>query len=230
MEWSQTEIEQLSPILEQIRVDLEPIEGKNILVLCSAGGDVALWLAQRLKRGKIVGLELDQALVASARQRAREQGLESLVEFHQAQRTRLPFPNATFDALLSEFIVFPTLAPTEIGQAEMARTLKSGGTMVLTDVIATRHVPDEVRADLQAIGLDYLCEGTQDDFRRWMEEVGLLSVEIADLTPIVRPIWEQRRRTSPSAKGSRGYVLLLDDTNFGLGKAIFYIYARGKKP
>ena len=230
MKWTQAEIERLSPVLEQIRMDLEPINGKNILVLCSAGGDVAFWLARQMKRGKVTGLELDLRLLESARRLAKEQGLRNLVEFRQAEKTCIPFPNDTFDALVSEFIVFPTLAPTEIGQPEMARVLKSGGLMVLTDVIVAKPIPHDVRADLKAIGLDYLCEGTQDDFRRWMEEAGLIDIEVVDLTSTVRRVWEQRRRTLPPLEERRGYGYLLDDPNFGLGEAIFYIYVRGKKP
>jgi len=49
----------------------------------------------------------------------------------------------------------------------MARVLKSGGIMALTDVIVTKPIPEDVRADFQAIGLDYLGEGTQEHFRRW---------------------------------------------------------------
>jgi SAM-dependent methyltransferase len=229
MKWTQAEIELLSPVLKRIRMDLEPIDGKNILVLCSAGGDVAFWLAKQMKQGKVTALELDPTLLARASQLAKEQGLENLVEFRQAERTHIPFSSASFDALVSEFIIFPTPVPTEIGQPEMARVLKSGGMMVLTDVIVTKSIPEDMRADFQAIGLDYLCEGTQDDFRRWMEEAGLISVEIVDLTSTVRRVWEQRRKTVP-VEEHKGYIHLLEDPNFGLGEAIFYIYVRGKKP
>lgn len=230
MKWALSEIELLSPILDQIRIDLEPLDDKNILVLCSAGGEVALWLAKKLKQGKVTGLELDQDLLERAGQLAKEQGLENLVEFRQAEKTFLPLPDDTFDALVSEFIVFPTPAPTEIGQPEMRRVLKSGGRILLTDVIVTKAIPQDVRADFQAIGLDYLCVGTQDDFRRWMEETGLIGVEVVDLTPTVRQVWEQRRRTIPMTEKRRGYAYLLDDPDFRLGEAIFYIYVRGKKP
>jgi hypothetical protein len=41
--------------------------------------------------------------------------------------------------------------------------------MMFTDVIVPKPTPQDVRAEIQAIGLNYLREGTQDDFRRWME-------------------------------------------------------------
>ena len=229
MKWTQSEIELLSPILEQIRTDLGPLDDKNILILCSAGGDVALWLVKKLKRGKVIGLELDQALLESARQLAKERGLENLVEFRQVEKTSIPLPDNTFDALVSEFIVFPTPTPTEIGQPEMARVLKTGGKMVLTDVIVIKPVPQPIRHELQAIGLDYLCDGTQDDFRNWMADAGLTNVEIIDFTSAVRKVWEQKREVDKLPEHQKGYSYLLEDPEFRLGEAIFYIYVRGEK-
>ena len=156
--------------------------------------------------------------------------MENVVEFFQADRTRIPFPDNTYDALVSEFIVFPTPVPTEIGQPEMARVLKPGGIMVLTDVIVTKSIPQDVREEFQAIGLDYLCEGTQDDFHCWMEAAGLLNIEVVDLTPTVHRVWEQKRRSVPRSEVCKGYDYLLDNPDFKLGEAIFYIYICGRKP
>lgn len=230
MNWTQNEIALLSPVLQRFEIDFKPLDGKNILVLCSAGGDVAFWLASRMKHGKVVGIELNPQLLERACQQAEEQGLENVVEFYQAEKTSIPFPDSTFDALVSEFIVFPTPSPTEIGQPEMSRVLKSGGIMALTDVIVINPLPQDVRAELQAIGLDYLCEGTQDDFLRWMEEAGLVGAEVVDLTPFVRRVWEKRRKSSSTAEEPKGFTYLLDDPNSRVGDAIFYIYVCGKKP
>ena len=164
MKWTQSEIKQLSPLLEQVQADLEPLEGENILVLCSAAGEIAFWLGEKVKHGKVTGVELSQELLDVARSSARRKGLENIVEFQPTEKTSIPLPNATFDGLVSEFIVFPTPTPTEIGQPEMARVLKAGGKMVLTDVIVIKPVPQPIRNELQAIGLDYLCDGTQDDW------------------------------------------------------------------
>jgi hypothetical protein len=139
-------------------------------------------------------------------------------------------PDASFDALVREFIVYPTNAPAEIGQSEMVRVLKPGGKMVLTDVILTRPLPAEAHEALGNIGLDHLCEATRDDFKRWMTAAGLVNVEVLDLTSSVRSAWESRRDTDLSAAHWMGYSYLLEDMQFGLGKAIFYIYVHGEKP
>ncbi len=230
MKWSRSEIDHLFPILEQVSSDLAPMEGKVILVLCSAAGEVAFWLGEMMEQGKVTGLELDGESLDIARRSAHEMGLEGMVEFQPAEKKRIPMPDASFDGLVSEFIVYPTTTPTEIGQAEMARVLKPGGKMVLTDVIVTRPLPQAVRDELQAIGLDYLCEGTQNDFRHWMASAGLTNIDVIDFTPLLREVWEGKRRNEPAAGHHKGYSYLLDDPIYGLGKAIFYIYVRGEKP
>ena len=230
MRWQQDEIKVLLPILEQVRANIGLLGEKYVLVLCSAAGDVAFYLSEGIGRGKIVGLETNDELLDRARETAEDRGLERLVSFQKAEVNRIAFPDETFDALVSEFIIFPTPEPTQIGQPEMARVLKAGGNMVLTDVILSKPIPESVRAAYRTIGLDYLCDATVDDFRSWMEEAGLTDVCVLDFTTRVRKVWEQRRATDSLPDHRSGYAYLLDDTEYGLGEAAFYIYVRGNKP
>lgn len=230
MKWGRNEIDRLSPILEQISSDLAPVDGKQILVLCSATGELVFWLGEMMEQGKVTGVELDQESLTIARRSAHEMGLERMVEFVPAEMQHIPLPADGFDGLVSEFIVYPTSTPTEIGQPEMARVLKPGGRMIFTDVIVTKPLPPIVRQELEIIGLNYLCEGTRDDFRSWMTAAGLVNVAMLDLTPIVRAVWEYRRDSDRAGSHQMGYSYLLDDPHYGLGKAVFYIYVRGEKP
>lgn len=227
--WTKQELKALQPVLERMAQDARPLEGKKVLVLCSAAGDVAFWLAKQIGNGKVSGLELNDALLAQAQAQARRRGLTDRVEFHRAEMHRIPFLDEAFDAVISEFIIYPTPEPTLIGQPEMARVLKAGGCMLITDVIVTKPLPEDARAALRAIGLDYLCEATADDFQKWMSEAGLIDVAIHDWTPLLRGIWERRRALDLQPEHQAGYALLLEDEKLRLGEAIFYIYVRGRK-
>ena len=226
--WNPKEQEILAPVLERIGETIGPLEGKRVLVLCSAAGDVAFWLAKRMRTGRVVGLELSEEQLKAARARAGD--LAPRVAFLPAERTRIPFPDASFDALVSEFIVFPSPEPTDIGQPEMARVLRPGGTLVLTDVIAQGAFPDEVKRALAEVGLTYWCEASPDDFRGWMEEAGFSEIAVEDLTPLVRRAWAWRRAHDPEAAAKPGYRYLLEDERFALGRGLFYILVRGRKP
>jgi ubiquinone/menaquinone biosynthesis C-methylase UbiE len=230
MKWSRNEINHLLPILERISSDLAPVDGKNILVLCSATGEVAFWLAEMMEQGHVTGLELDQESLDIARRATHEMGLEGVVEFLPAEKQHIPMPDSSFDVLVREFTVYPTPTPTEIRQSEMARVLKPGGKMVLNDVIVTKLLPQPARQALAAIGLDYVCDGTQADFHGWMVDAGLINVEVRDLTSIVRKCWEDRYASDFATSHQSGYSYLLDNPQVGLGKTIFYISVRGEKP
>lgn len=230
MKWNRSEIDRLSSILEQLSFDLAPVDGKRILVLCSAAGEVALRLAEMMETGRVTGLELDQESLGLARRSVHEMGLEGMVEFLPAEMDHIPLPDKSFDDLVREFIVYPTTTPTQIGQPEMARVLAPGGRMILTDMIATAPLPIQVRQELANIGLDYLCETTQDDFRTWMTNAGLINVELLDMTPTVQVVWEERRLLDPAASHQQAYAYLLDDARFCLGSRLFYIYVRADKP
>jgi len=102
--------------------------------------------------------------------------------------------------------------------------------MILTDVIVTRQLSLPVRAELERIGLTYLCEATEEDFRSWMAEAGLIEVTVTDLTSILRPVWEDRWDNDDGPSHQAGYEYLLENPQTSLGKAIQYIYVRGEKP
>jgi SAM-dependent methyltransferase len=228
--WGGEDLGELEAILQRIEEELKPLRGKNILVLCCGAGQVALRLANKMAgSGKVVGLDLSDDLLERARRKAKAEGLERVVQFQKAEKHLLTFPDRTFDALVSEFIVYPAPLITEIGQPEMARVLKPGGKIILTDVIVTKPLTEETTETLKAIGLDYLCEGTQEDFRRWMEDAGLVNIEVLDFTQLLRKVWERRREGDVSPGREAGYFTLLEDSALRLGEAIFYIYVQGEK-
>ncbi len=66
--WTTAEQRTLAPNIDALLADLEPLAGKHVLVLCSAGGEVA-FRAVRRGAAHVVGLELDDHLLASARRR-----------------------------------------------------------------------------------------------------------------------------------------------------------------
>jgi cyclopropane fatty-acyl-phospholipid synthase-like methyltransferase len=230
MKWNRSEIDRLSPILEQISADLAPVDGKRILILGSAAGEMVFRLAEMMELGRVTGLELDPEALELARRSAHEMGLEDMVEFLPGDRNNLAVKDESYDALVSEFIVYPSSQPAEISQVEMARGLRPGGKMILTDVLLTRSLDDSAREELAVVGLDYLCEATLDDFRGWMDEAHLTENRILDLSETLRPVWEARREVDQALSHERGYEILLDDPATRLGKAIHYIYAMGSKP
>jgi ubiquinone/menaquinone biosynthesis C-methylase UbiE len=230
MKWNHNEIDRLSPILEQISADLAPVDGKSILILGSAAGEVALRLAEMMEVGKVSGVELDPDALELARRSAHEMGLEGLVEFLPVEKNKLPVEDGTYDALVSDLIIYPTSSPTDIEQVEMVRCLKPGGRMIITDVLVCVQFDERTREELAMVGLDYLRNVTLDEYKAWLQGAGLINVKVDNVTETLRPVWEARQEADHSTSHVRGYELLLDDPITRLGKGIFYIYAMGNKP
>ncbi len=107
-----------------------------VLDIASGGGAPALRLAER--RGcKVVGIDRSEDAVATASRRAGERGLSERARFEAADATaRLPFADATFDAVISvDGLIHLPNRPNVL--AEWARVLKPGGRLAFTDQIVT---------------------------------------------------------------------------------------------
>jgi SAM-dependent methyltransferase len=99
---------------------------------CGPGTDT-IPLAHLLgPRGSVVGVDVDPALVAAADRRASAAGVRAQVRHVHADATRLPLPDATFDACRSER-VFQHLAHPERALSELLRVTKPGGSVVVLD-------------------------------------------------------------------------------------------------
>lgn len=102
--------------------------GNTVLDLACGSGNTSLAAARR--RNKVTGLDLVPALVERAKARARAEGFD--IEFHTGTVEQLPFPDESFDFVLSTFGVM--FAPDQDRTAsEMLRVCKTGGTIGLAN-------------------------------------------------------------------------------------------------
>jgi cyclopropane fatty-acyl-phospholipid synthase-like methyltransferase len=74
---------------------------------------------------KVLGIDVSPDMVEAARQRVREEGLEHLVDFRQADAHDLPFEDESFDVVLIECVT--TLLDRDRAFREFRRVLKKGG-------------------------------------------------------------------------------------------------------
>ena len=101
--------------------------GQRVLDVACGTGVVAVTCAQRGAR--VTGLDLTPELLETARENAKLAGVE--VDFHEGDAEQLPFPDSTFDAVLSQFGHMFAPRP-EVAVAEMLRVLKPGGTIAFS--------------------------------------------------------------------------------------------------
>jgi len=107
-----------------------------------------LWLvgaASRLRKGRAIGIDrwlagaLSGNRAESVRENARREGVLDRVEIKEGDIRQLPFADASFDVVLSNFVVheLDTAAEREQMLREMVRVLRPGGRLMLVDFIFT---------------------------------------------------------------------------------------------
>ena len=136
-------------------LDRLELKGDERLLDIGCGrGAVLLMAAERLPRGRAVGVDLwsttDQSGNAEqvTRQNAALEGVADRVELHTADMRSLPFDDGSFDVVVSSLAIHNVPGAGERARAvrEAARVLKKGGKLVIADIRHTRVYARELEA------------------------------------------------------------------------------------
>lgn len=117
-------------------------QATRVLDVASGKGESAIYVAKEFGC-HVTGIDFGAENVREAAGRTKAAGVEHLVEFQEGDAERIPFPDASFDAILCEcaFCTFPD-KPT--AAAEFARVLKPGGRVGLSDLTRSGPLPGEL--------------------------------------------------------------------------------------
>ena len=118
--------------------------GERVLDLGSGAGTDSLVAAQMVgPAGRVVGIDMTEEMLAKARAAAATMGFEN-VEFVGGEAERLPFPDESFDVVISNGVI--DLVPDKDAVfSELHRVLGSGGRIQLADVTIQQPVSEEGR-------------------------------------------------------------------------------------
>ena len=115
----------------------------RVLDLAAGRGASALYLAWRFGC-QVLGVDFSAANVAVAQRAAQEEGVANLVRFQQGDAEYLSeFTDASFDAVICE-CAFCTFPDKPAAMREIARVLRPGGRLGLSDLIRRGPLPAEL--------------------------------------------------------------------------------------
>ena len=159
-------------------LDLGP--GKTALeVACGTGGVTCRMAAETGAR--CIGVDINPHGIEAARAAARTQGLDANVSFQMVDAgTRLPFPDASFDALFCNDSINHLPGRRELFR-DWNRVLRPGGRLLFTDpVVITGAVTKEEIRVRSSIGFFLFTPAGHNE--RLLEDAGFAVEQVRDVT------------------------------------------------
>lgn len=142
---------------------------------CGAGIDVVLAAQKVGPAGHVLGVDMTDEMIAKARTVIAEAGLTN-AEIRKGLIEELPVESASVDWVISNCVI--NLSPEKSRVfAEIARVLRPGGRVVVSDVIA-EDLPEAVRRSLLLHSCCVAGALSEQEYRDGLKGVGLVDVEI----------------------------------------------------
>ncbi|WP_328457833.1 GNAT family N-acetyltransferase [Amycolatopsis sp. NBC_00438] len=151
--------------------------GETVLDLGSGGGLDVLLSARRVgSAGRAIGLDMTDDMLTLARRHAAQAGVIN-AEFVKGTIERIPLPAASVDVVISNCVI--ALSPDKPAVfAEIARVLRPGGRLGITDILAGDTLTDAERAS-RAGAVECLGGAlTAERYRTLLRDAGFVGIEV----------------------------------------------------
>lgn len=158
----------------------------EVVVDLGSGGGLDVFLAARRvgPTGKAIGIDMTPSMIELARRNAavakgEDGGPLANVEFHLATIDELPLAAGAVDCVISNCVI--NLAPDKPAVfREIARVLRPGGRLAVSDIALKRPLPAEIAGDLMAYIGCIAGAIPIEDYREQLLAAGFAHVEVVD--------------------------------------------------
>ena len=129
-------------------IGLGPVHSGETLLDVGSGGGFDCFIAAEAvgPTGRVIGVDMTEAMLEKSRAVAREMRLDQL-GFHEGLVEELPVPDGSVDVAISNGVINLCTDKHRAFQ-EILRTLKPGGRLLLADIVVHRPVPDAAKANV----------------------------------------------------------------------------------
>jgi arsenite methyltransferase len=195
-------------------------EGEVVLDLGSGGGFDCFIAGPKVGRtGRVIGVDMTAEMVSKARKNIADYrqrtGLDN-VEFRLGEIEALPVADASVDVVISNCVL--NLSPDKPRVwKEIARVLKPGGRVAVSDLALMKPLPDSVKRDVEALVGCVAGAVLVDDTRSMIAEARLTSVELKAkpeyvdaMTHWEDPLYQRIVEKLPAGSKTSDYITSLD--------------------
>ncbi len=152
----------------------------EVVVDLGSGGGLDVFLASKMvgPTGRAIGIDMTPAMIDRARANAAAGGYTN-VEFHLSTIDKIPLPDASVDCVISNCVL--NLAPDKPDVfREIARVLKPGGRLAISDIALKHELPQALANSLAAYVGCIAGAIRIEDYRNGLLAAGFEHVEIVD--------------------------------------------------
>ena len=153
-------------------------EGDTVLDLGSGAGIDLLIAARKVgPAGRVIGIDMTDEMIVRAKQNVEAAGYTN-VEVRKGIIEDLPVEDASVDWVISNCVI--NLSPEKPRVfREIARVLKPGGRMLVSDVVAG-ELPNEIRELAVAYSSCLAGAISEEEYLAGLKEVGLVDAEVRE--------------------------------------------------
>jgi ubiquinone/menaquinone biosynthesis C-methylase UbiE len=122
----------IAPMRRGLLVQMGDLSNKKILDIGSGTGTMSIMIKKAYPTAEVTGLDGDPQILEIARSKARSLGLQ--IQFDQGMSFNLPYPNESFDVVLTSMMLHHlTRDDKQTTALEMYRVLRPGGQLFGAD-------------------------------------------------------------------------------------------------
>lgn len=196
--------------------------GETVLDLGAGGGfDCFIAGAKVGAQGRVIGVDMTPEMVSKARRNIEGYTKETRlanVEFRLGEIENLPVADASVDVVISNCVL--NLSPDKPRVwREIARALKPGGRVAVSDLALLKPLPEAVRADVEALVGCVAGAVLVDETRAQAEAAGLAGIALRSkpeyidaMTNWEDPLYRKIVAALPAGSKPSDYITSLDVT------------------
>jgi len=169
-------------------VDGVALTGKSALDIGCGTGGITRFLAEAYRPAHIVGIDVDQGLIARATQRASDAGLGDILSYETVTPGPLPFADGSFDLVFSKDAMVH-IPDKEALFADIFRVLRPGGSIAASDWMSSTEAPftPEMAYYLKCEGLGFGI-GSPPRYHTAMANAGFRDIRMVDRNAWYKPL------------------------------------------